>query len=136
MEVAPVDAKVVAGAVEDFLVLRAGGEDVEGCGLIAEGVDLLAAVVDGDDWVYVEENGDLMWCGVGGFSSPGKATVNKRGAPCRGTQSKEGAAARRTTPTTTPLSFGAHVTPLAVWFGSVSNTRVDPEWRSSTMMSV
>ena len=66
MEVAPVDAEIVAGAVEDFLILRAGGEDVERGGLIAEGVDLLAAIVDGDDGVCIEEDGDLMGVAVGG----------------------------------------------------------------------
>src|SRR5882724_13286123 len=58
MKVTPVNAKVVAGAVENVLVTRADGENVERGGLIAEGDDLLARLVDRDVRIYIEQHRD------------------------------------------------------------------------------
>ncbi len=56
VEVAPVDAEVVAGAVEDVLVARADGEHGLRLGLIARVGDGLAGSVHGDDGIDVEED--------------------------------------------------------------------------------
>ena len=69
-EVAPVDTQVVSGAVEDLLVLGADGEDIERRGLVAERGDGLAGVVDGDEGVDVEKQGDLMGCSIGRLCGP------------------------------------------------------------------
>ena len=78
VEVSPVDAEVVAGTVEDILIARADGEDVEGCRLVARGDDLLAAIIDGKDGVGVEQDGvafgfDAVVPGQAGGDGPGDA---------------------------------------------------------------
>ncbi len=70
MEVAPVDAQVVAGAIEDVLIARAYGEDFEERGARAGGDDALAAIVDGDERIDVEQDGDVMTGAAGGVCRP------------------------------------------------------------------
>ena len=72
MEVAPVDAEIVAGTVEDVLVARADGEDVLGRGLVAGVDDLFGGIVDGDDGIDVEQHGNVMRCAVGRLRRPGE----------------------------------------------------------------
>ena len=69
-EVAPVDAEIVTGAVEQVLVARSCGEHIQLRGLIAAHDNLLTAVIDGNDGIDVEQERDLMGSAVGRARSP------------------------------------------------------------------
>jgi len=47
MEVAPIDAKIVPGAIKDVLIARSNRQHMERRSFVAEGHNLLAAIVDG-----------------------------------------------------------------------------------------
>ena len=70
MEVAPVDAEVVSGAIERALFLRADVEDGEAVGLGAAPGDGLVGGVDGDAGIDIEADGDLVSDAVGRRDSP------------------------------------------------------------------
>jgi len=55
MKVTPIDAEIVAGTVEDVLVARTDRENIEPRSLIAEGHHLLAAIIDRDYRIDVEQ---------------------------------------------------------------------------------
>ena len=60
MEVAPVDAEIIAGAAEDVLIARADIEDGKVGGLgAAPGYGLIGSV-NGDDGIHVDKNRDLV----------------------------------------------------------------------------
>ena len=71
MKVTPVDAEVVAGAVEDVLVARADGQDVGGGSLVAGEEDLLAVVAGGDVGIGGEIDADGVGLAVERTSGPG-----------------------------------------------------------------
>ncbi len=71
VQVAPVDAEVVAGAVEDALVAGADGEDVGGFRLVAGEEDLLAVEAGGDVRVCAEVDADVVGAAVERVGGPG-----------------------------------------------------------------
>ena len=60
MEVAPINAQIVSGAVEDVLVARTYGQDLERGRFVARGDYLFAAIVDSNDGIDVEQHSDAM----------------------------------------------------------------------------
>lgn len=70
MEVAPVDAEVVARPVEWALFLRTDVEDVESVGVRAAPGDGLVGRVDCNARIDVEEESDLVGGTVGGRDGP------------------------------------------------------------------
>ena len=69
MKVAPVDAEIVAGTVEDALIARADAEDGGSAGARFTPGDGLVGGVDGDDGIDIEEDGEV----VIGISGGGKS---------------------------------------------------------------
>ena len=60
MEVAPVDAQVVAGTIEDALIAGTDVEDREIAGLRAAPGDRLVIRIDGDDRIDVKQDGNIV----------------------------------------------------------------------------
>src|SRR5580698_2554603 len=72
MEVAPIDANIVPRAIENVLIARTDREHVEVRCLVAEGYYLLAAVIDCDQRIDIDENGEAMRVPIGRFCATGK----------------------------------------------------------------
>ena len=54
MEVTPVDAEIVTGTIEDVLVARSGGKNIQARGMVAERHYLLTSLVDRNHGIHFE----------------------------------------------------------------------------------
>ncbi len=72
VEVSPVDAEVVAGTVEDGLLLCADGEHGFGCSLMASEGDWLSGIAGGYVGLGFEKDRDRVGAAVDGVCGPGE----------------------------------------------------------------
>ena len=70
MEVAPVDADAIAGTIEDGLIACADVEHRKSAGMGTRPRHLLRGIVDGDGWVDIEQQIDVMRLAVRGDRAP------------------------------------------------------------------